>query len=213
MISKPLSIRFKFSTIIGCYDIHEAVGKSTKGRPQSSVITEAIDALIEGMRLEGKIPSYNTDGEVEERIDEIFDVKPYQSDGQKPLVLPSASLVPATIEEESSTSSEVRKAIDDVVGIVESETKSLDSPMELPSEKSEEAKKEVLTFEAIEAQTKGDKLVEQCKGDKVKEYARSIVYANISPDLRGTDTATRVFNQTLSLIMKDKKPEGEDCGS
>lgn len=205
--TKVLTCRMKFSTIIGAYDVHELIGRTTVNLPMSSIVVAALDALIETMRAEGKLPAYNDDLSVLSRLQDLLGDTRIDTDDAVPdtpstleIQTTTAQQFEDTVEALAPTLSRDPIAASDVdVGELEAVTEATVAP----------------SFSDLEQHFPTDELVLTCKGKPTQELALVEVYSNIPVEMYSTEIARRLLSATMEIFsrreeLSQSKPHEEN---
>lgn len=185
-------ITISHQILLGCFDMISAYGGDSEGREAEQIVSDVLTSLILGMQSDNLIPSYETESEIYQQLDEYFPNLKSSMIGQ---IEEMASNLEKTIKDGDSFS-EVKKEIDP--STVES------IAGEMTEEPGEEDEKKTLIFSELPEK---DPLVVESRGNSIKEESLLEVYSIISQDLWGTNNARRMWE--LVLRKKGEVPTAE----
>ena len=191
--SEVLSVRMPITTIVGCYDIHDLMGEPTINKAMSSVITDALTALIDTMRTEGKLPQYPDQEALLLRLRELL-----AEDQRRPVSTPTI-----TAPEELPNDTGVKFVeLADAVAMSVAKDPIADGDVDVGDLTSpDEPRLVTLSFSDLEAANPKDRLIAYCKGDKLREQALVEVYSNIPRERFGSEMAAQLLASTLELLQ------------
>lgn len=218
--SHALTLRVKPSTLVGVYDIHELLGRSTVNKAVATVVSEALDALVDAMRSEETLPSYPDEETLAARFNELTEyhqlpsapygvvprigndpvhlATPDAPGGRAPLQIVQPDDQATSLREQFADEAErIAAQVDDGVTIAGGSEIDGDFEPVVPGVS------DPLTFEKLEVLAPRDKLVKVAKGDPIKERALAYAYSNITRDLWGSTVASELFIQTVEVMVND----------
>ena len=183
MSQVKLLITIPNEILLGCFDMISVYGGDPEGKQAEQVVSDVITSLILGMRDDRLIPTYESETESFQKLDEYFPEL-------KTSVLSKLEDMALKLEDqiqEGDSFSSIKEEIDPSV---------IEDSKNLVED--EETAEEGLHIKAFSELPEKDILVIEAKGNSIKEESLALLYSRISSDLWGTQNARKMWELILS---------------
>ena len=204
--TKALSIRFKVSTVIACYDIQEVIGRNPVNKAMSTVIAQSLDAIVATLRNEGKLPTYTDDAALQERLMQMIGVQKAEEVEEPEAV---TALINRNTAEQDPDFEEAFEAT--ALSVPQKDPVQVDRPIEIVPVPVHSAPAPATFSDLLEAWP-DDKLLASCKGNPIHERAIAILYANMPKSQWDSPlaqtllaSALKLHAETVEQITKEQK--------
>ena len=168
-------------TLTSCFDLLDITGRDWEGESLAQIIGDLLLNMVEGLREEKIVPSYNSDNDIEARLLSCLERTREYEPQKEPISVPEPDTLLGQIEDSMQ---------------VPEETPQLEIPEQTEEEDNET---ELLSFSNLPEK---DPLVIEAKGDSLKESALVNVYVQLSQELWGSDKARSIWMRTLKNLGK-----------
>ena len=202
-MTRVIHLRLKDESLLGCMDLLEQAGMTTKDLPKATIVARSIEALISQLIQNKKLPDYaNPTAELESRFKITTEV-----------MLPSVT-IPEITEEHPIPDTTLR---DMIKSRVDQLTKPAD--LSLPEETFNEnfevgevkdmlskpiniAETDMMPMDAIKQIAPKDRYVEESEGNNLMAIAVQIVYAQLPAQDWGSEMAGTLITPIYNNLVK-----------
>jgi len=200
MPSRVIHIRLDDWVLLGCHDILKAGGKDTTNLPISTIVRDAITAIIRKMQYDDRIPTYGQEA-LQERLEEFYTADVELEDLFDPSDL--LNLGDAPDDEVAEIAREAARIIQ-----AEGEPTKVSEEVKIGKPIKRKVKPKAIDifkqdsrpFKDFQTLAPKDRFVEQgvTLDDKVFKKAVAICYSNLDSDLWGSIEAEQIIGDLIA---------------
>jgi len=214
-MSKVVHMRIPDHILIACYDaLHEVGGMNTDNIPVSSIVVQALSAMVKGLRNQEVLESYTNSSDMMRKLHHYL--------GAEDSMLGATNMgldFSGAAEDDFDSGQIVRQFVDEAVermsdgGIpTEFEQQSVEATKE-PEMQIDFQLIQTTPFDDLASVAPRDKFILAAELDTTLRMCIEIVYHSLPPELWGSDTAERSIQsiyQQVETYINESEPETED---